>query len=81
MVFFASLTCCILDSELNGFLIAYICVRVYTDLYASKSLKKKMNACMEHDMYLKKSVISVYLRIYCVNCKGQYAHSFFGEDF
>ena len=68
IMFFVSLTCWILDSELNSF--NFICtyifiymwyVRVCTDFYISKSLKKKINECMVHDIYLKNSVISVYL--------------------
>ena len=43
----------------------HICVHVRTDLCASKPLKKNINVYMEHDIYLKKSVTSVY----CVNCK------------
>ena len=34
-----------------------------TDFYVSKSLKKKINACMGHDICLKKSVISANLYI------------------
>ena len=40
------------EFEIKWFLIAYVCVGVFTDLHATKPLMKKINACMEHDIYL-----------------------------
>ena len=59
----------------------YVCVRVCTDLYASKPLKKKVNARKEYDTYIFKEVSNLSISIYCVNFHEWYAHSFFGEDF
>ena len=47
----------------NNIVIIIIDYDMCTDPYASKPLKRKINACMEHDIYSKKSVILVYLYI------------------